>query len=769
VLRRTFRPRSEVKKMSTSKDTPLSDSVSSTSTISASRTALTEYQDARWSQVAAWAEPPQAPTLNLSPYLHALRRHWAAATAIGLLCAAVAGALVWFVAWPAQFRATVYLTVLASEPELANLTGGRPLVTQTAYEIYKNTQLGYMTNPQVLTAALRSTEIRELPCVKREKDPVAWLQEELRVSYPGEAEIMEVSMTGDDPKAVAKLVQAVVDAYMAEVVEDKRNEQRTRLQKLNDVLTETENEVRGLRNDQSRLAEQLGTPASDVARVKQESELRLAMQLNQEYLRVRLALQSAQEDLKGQQTLLDDLPNVEISVGEIDAYGKRTDPQFRQMVTDLAYRRMDMARDRSVRINSNSAGVSRSDQELQAIEAQLEPLRAQLNDEIRATRRAEYDQAIREKAVEVNAYAAQEAQLKADVARQQEEVKKIGGKSVDLEMYETQIANKDAVFSGLTAEREDLRVKLRSEARRISILQRAAPPLIQYGLEVRIAVTVLAILATLCVPGLGIVWWDSRSKRVNSAEDVSKGIGATVLGSLPVVPARVIRRLGSPSKQHRNWHLRLTESVDGVAARLLRQAEMEQARIVLITSAVGGEGKTTLATQLAMSLARSGHRTVLVDFDLRRPAFDEIFGLPLEPGVSETLRGENDFTQPVAHETGTNNLAVVTAGHWDRHALAALANGAAGALLEKLRAEYEFVVVDSSPVLPVADTRFVSQYVDTVILSVFRDVSQIPKVEAACDVLRAFGCGSLATVVIGPTEGLAAKDLGYEPRLLESA
>ena len=55
---------------------------------------------------------------------------------------------------------------------------------------------------------------------------------------------------------------------------------------------------------------------------------------------------------------------------------------------------------------------------------------------------------------------------------------------------------------------------------------------------------------------------------------------------------------------------------------------------------MAGEGKTTLATQLAMSLARHLRRTVLVDFDLRRPALDGVFGVPLEPGVCEALRGE---------------------------------------------------------------------------------------------------------------------------------
>jgi capsular exopolysaccharide synthesis family protein len=268
----------------------------------------------------------------------------------------------------------------------------------------------------------------------------------------------------------------------------------------------------------------------------------------------------------------------------------------------------------------------------------------------------------------------------------------------------------------------------------------------------------------LCIPAGVITWWDSRAARINSSADVSRGLGLTVLGSLPMIPSRVIRQLGSPSSKHRSWNVRLTESVDGVTARLLHKAEQEHTRVILVTSAAGGEGKTTIAAQLAMSLARNGRRTVLVDFDLRRPALERVFGLSLEPGLSEVLRGESELAELV-QPTDTDNLSVVTAGHWDRHTLAALANGTAGPVLEKLRAEYEFVVVDSSPILPVADARFVSQHVDMVILSVLRDISQAPKILAACEILEAFGVRDLETVVTGPMDALRERDLGYESTL----
>lgn len=271
----------------------------------------------------------------------------------------------------------------------------------------------------------------------------------------------------------------------------------------------------------------------------------------------------------------------------------------------------------------------------------------------------------------------------------------------------------------------------------------------------------MALMAGFGLPAVGVALWDSRRKRINTCADVSKGLRLSVIGSVPLIPSRVIRGLGSESKKNQSWHVRLTESVDGIAARVLRKAETEQCRVIMVSSAAGGEGKTTLATQLALSLARAGRRTVLVDFDLRRPAFDEVFGLPLEPGVCESLRQQNDVAACV-HEISTNNMAVVTAGRWDRNALAALSNGAAASLFKKLREEFDFVVVDTSPILPVADARFVSQHVDSVVLSVFRDISQAPKIQAACEILAAFGVQTIEAVVTGPNDNMYGEHMGYE-------
>jgi len=85
--------------------------------------------------------------------------------------------------------------------------------------------------------------------------------------------------------------------------------------------------------------------------------------------------------------------------------------------------------------------------------------------------------------------------------------------------------------------------------------------------------------------------------------------------------------------------------------------------------------------------------------------------------------------------------------------LVSLANGAVQGLFDQLRQEFDFVIVDASPILPVPDTRFLAKHVDGVVLSVLRDVSSVPNILSACEVLAGFGVRPLGAVVTGPVGG----------------
>jgi capsular exopolysaccharide synthesis family protein len=746
--------------MMTNDDMPLANDPSGTQPAGLLPTTVTEQQNGEWGSAAMVAQPAESTAPDLMVYLHAFRRHWLMALGIGLLCAAILGPGVWFGAG-AKYTADSFLRVSMQEPQVL----GREIqwTDRDKFEIYKNTQQQLVLSRFVLLAALRKPEVAKLPSIQYEQqygDPVGWLLKRLSVGFPGKAEIMGVSVTRDDPREAVILVAAVVDAYMTEVVNAERDLKRQRLSELDRICTEKETELRSKRTDLKQLAEQLGTSDTETLTLKQKLALEELTIYRQEMARVQFDVRRLRGELAGQQALLKNVDVAEIPSGDVDAL-VMNDPVARQLSTELGLKKMDEVYTKSViPTGAKNRYADRFGNEIQMLEEQYNTRLAKLREDVRQRKRSLLEQKIEELKTSLDVWKAQEETVAADVEKQRTAAERFGGSSLDIEMMRSDVKKCDETLALVGNEREKLKVEVRSLSR-VTLLQRAEVPETASNEKSRIGLTILAVLAGLCCPAALLTVWDLRAKRINNCADVSKRLRLPVIGSVPQIPARVIRRLGSPSKRYQTWQVRLTESVDGIAARVLRKAEMEQCRVLMVSSATGGEGKTTLATQLALSLARAGRRTVLVDFDLRRPAFDEVFGLPLEPGVCEVLRQQAELSSLV-HQTATGNLAVVTAGRWDRLALASLSNGAAASMFKELRDEYDFVVIDTSPILPVADARFVSQYVDSVVLSVFRDISEAPKIQAACEILAAFGVRSIEAVVTGPNVNMYGQHTGYE-------
>jgi capsular exopolysaccharide synthesis family protein len=174
---------------------------------------------------------------------------------------------------------------------------------------------------------------------------------------------------------------------------------------------------------------------------------------------------------------------------------------------------------------------------------------------------------------------------------------------------------------------------------------------------------------------------------------------------------------------------------------------------------MSGEGKTSLATHLAASLARSRRNTLLIDCDLRNPSLHRLFDLPRQPGFSEVLRDEAPLAQAV-QATHVANLSVMSAGRCDTEALQELAQDRLGTIFQQLKDQFEFIIVDSAPALPVVDSLLVGQHMDGLLLSVMHEVSSLPKVYAAYQRMELLGLRILGAVMSG-TPRSAVYGSGY--------
>src|SRR5204862_4045227 len=107
----------------------------------------------------------------------------------------------------------------------------------------------------------------------------------------------------------------------------------------------------------------------------------------------------------------------------------------------------------------------------------------------------------------------------------------------------------------------------------------------------------------------GITWLEFRARRVSNGEDVAQGLRIRVIGTLPPLTGQARRRMGQHESPNQDWHSRFTASVDAVRTMVVHAARLDSLRTIMVTSAMGGEGKTMLSAHLAISLACSGYRT----------------------------------------------------------------------------------------------------------------------------------------------------------------
>ena len=144
--------------------------------------------------------------------------------------------------------------------------------------------------------------------------------------------------------------------------------------------------------------------------------------------------------------------------------------------------------------------------------------------------------------------------------------------------------------------------------------------------------------------------------------------------------------------------------------------DVERGKIVGVCSSCPQEGKSTTSINLSYSLAEAGYKVLLIDGDMRRPSVAETLSLPLEPGLSELLSGnqENDIIEGVMHE----NLSVLVSGHIPPNPSELISSHKMDNLLNTFRESYDYVILDLPPVLSVSDPIAVSKYIDGMIVVV---------------------------------------------------
>ena len=268
-----------------------------------------------------------------------------------------------------------------------------------------------------------------------------------------------------------------------------------------------------------------------------------------------------------------------------------------------------------------------------------------------------------------------------------------------------------------------------------------------------------------------VVVVDRLDRRIRSLNELRQVTGLSLVGQVALMPED---QAGVPGSFGMICHAMprsiWAEAYRGVRTNIDFLRRDSHLQVLLVTSAYAGEGKTTSASNLAISFAAAGRKVLLIDADLRRPSLDRVHGLNNVRGLSHLLRDLMPLRRVVQHSR-TDNLDVVTAGPEVPNPAELLLSPRLAGLLDEARGAYDVIVLDSSPLLAVTDPLIIGAVADGIVLTVRAWMLDRRDAERALELLQNLGTPVLGLLVNGlsPGQGGYSHRYGHDDRRSDHA
>ncbi|MEO7190509.1 MAG: polysaccharide biosynthesis tyrosine autokinase [Vicinamibacterales bacterium] len=330
---------------------------------------------------------------------------------------------------------------------------------------------------------------------------------------------------------------------------------------------------------------------------------------------------------------------------------------------------------------------------------------------------------------------AREEGLQHTLEAQKGEAIGVDRQQMEYAVLEREAAGNRELYQNLLQHSKENTVSSEFQGSNVQVIDRAEVP--QYPIlpQTRRDLMTAAFLGLMMALGLafGVEYFDSRIKL---PDEIKTYLGLPLLGMIPAVPGA--DGGGEVPMLSGDVPPNFSEAIRSLRTSLLFSSAEEGGRAVVVTSTGPGEGKTLVASSLAITLAQAGLRTLVIDADMRRPRMHEALGRPQEPGLSNVLIGEVSVAQ-AARPTSAENLWVLAAGHIPPNPAELLGSPKFRDLFTELKKSYDWVVIDAPPVMPVTDAAILSHASVGVLFVVGSEMTPRQTAATAVDQLREAG------------------------------
>jgi capsular exopolysaccharide synthesis family protein len=366
------------------------------------------------------------------------------------------------------------------------------------------------------------------------------------------------------------------------------------------------------------------------------------------------------------------------------------------------------------------------------VEGQIESARAALvaqRTRVIESARNEYEASV----IEERSYA---GQLESQKGTAMDLDRKAGGYLV----LQRQAETNRLVYQSLLQQQKELRVVSNSRTNNVQVIDRAEPPGAPFSPNARRDWFTAIMAGMLVALGLafGIEYLDDT---VKTPDDVTERLRLPLLGLVPSVRDKRVPLLSEPVPHD------FGEAFRSLRTSLVFTSGAEGPRVIAVTSSQPLEGKTTTACNLGMVLALGGSRVLLIDADMRRPGLHTVIGAQNEIGLSHLLVGQARVRDAV-QKTSEPNLFVIAAGRIPPNPSELLSSERMSALLANLRSgPFDWVIIDTPPVLAVTDAVIVARAVAGVVFVIGSEMTRRVHADRAIETLAGSKTTSIGAVL----------------------
>lgn len=617
----------------------------------------------------------------------------------------IAVGLTWYLDknW-SSYRA--FSIVQVEPPKQAPLQFGEPMLQVDLMDRLVSDQIVRVTADSVLGEAIKSRDVMEttwyVEGFKKHGDLLLdELKDTLKVQQVPRTNYMQVSFTTSDPEDAARIVNAVIAKYLAEVEATSKSQLRREWETHNKATAEKLAALRARRDFKKQfVSSQFSTPGVteglNVAGEAFRSLSDAVTRLNAE----KLAYKARYDNLRG-------LSADQLALSPEMALSIQQDPQIFGLNSSL----VELQQNRELllrRLGPEHRQVRQIEDQIETTTNQLTQL--QLNKEREVL---EYQLNAAEQAY-LNALQA-ELQLREELESQQAVQHDIDAKLAEYRSLEEEVALAEEEYKQLQMYTNQLNLMQAGESMvRVRQVGTAQQPRQKHFPRWEINLPAGSFLGLLMGVGLALLL-ELIDTSLKTARDIPRHVHVPILGTIPDVDDEEVQIEQVELASQTAPRSMVAEAFRTIRTNLLLSAPAERERTVLVASARPEEGRTTVAINLALSIAQNGRRVLLVDANFHRPAIQRFFPNTQGTGLSNVLIGQSKLADVVV-STEVPNLEVLPSGPIPPNPTELLA----GPYLQKLIADaqdrYDQIIFDGPPVLLVSDALVLAGVVDGVIL-----------------------------------------------------